>query len=180
MSTFSYSQKITFKDILNGISTTLNKMAIKPNGILMKEYVVNSTSNANLMGGHNRIAEQIILPPNTVKWYYRVTILDKKSNYQYPENETLLYCIQNGIEPRNFVNLNVPFNIFVLNSSGDTYNFTQGKPFGHLREYSVYNTQSYIGLCPLVTGNIWLGIQNASAFTGAKVIIEIVAMVMGG
>jgi len=178
--TICYSQKITFKDILNSLNSALNSNTIRPQNVFIKEYVVNSSSKGNLFGGHNKIVEQIVLPQNTVKWYYRITIIEKNSNYQYPNNETLFYCIHNGIQPKNFVNLRVPFNIFVINSSGDSYNFLEGKPFNTLRDYCVYNTDSYIGQCPLVTGNIWIGIQNASTLTGAKAIIEVVAMVREG
>ena len=44
---------------------------------------VNSSSNAYLLGGKTRQVVKVDLPKGTEKWYYRITVLDIKSNYQY-------------------------------------------------------------------------------------------------
>lgn len=174
----SYSQRITFQDILNGVSNALNTMGSHPQDLFYQSFIVNSSSNAKMFGGHDKMDVQVILPANTINWYYRVTVVEKNSNFEWPINERLISCIQNGTNPRSFATVRIPINVYLLNNAGDNYNFSTGKRFTYQGPYSVLNTDSFFGQCNL-TGDIWLGIQNVSPMVGSKVILEIVAIVKG-
>ena len=154
-----YSQKITFQDILNGVATTINSMGSHVQNVSYQTFVVNSSSNARLLGGHDKVDVQVNLPANTMKWFYRLTVVDKFANFEWPDDEKLFSCISNGTNPRPFAASRTPINVYLMNNAADNYNFTTNQRFSYIGKYSVLNTDSYFGACNL-TGDLWLGVQN--------------------
>lgn len=129
-----------------------------------------------MLGGHDKLIIPINLPRNTLKWFYRVTVVDKNSTFEWPEYERLYSCINNRTRPGDFLSVRIPINVYLINNAADYYNFSTGRPFNYLRDYSVLNTDSYFGQCNF-NGDIWLGVQNVSPTVGSKVIVEVVATV---
>ena len=176
ISIFANSQKTTFEKILFSLSNELVRNNSFVENVFTQEFIINSTSNEAFLGGKSREAIKITLPFGTIKWVYRVTILDKKTNYKYEPNEELYYTLLRRESPRPISNNSEKINTYLFNHSGDVNTFLERKDnFNYISNYSVLNTTSYYGECSLTDQNVWLGFQNLSGAIGVKLILEVVA-----
>jgi hypothetical protein len=174
--TTSFGQRVDFQEILRFINNGMQDKPLFVNNVSTDTLSLNSFSNSALLGGQNRKTIEIKLPPTTYRWFYRLTILDIKSNYSYRNDETLYYLMANNKYPTNLYTNNGRINVFFMGQSGDEYNFKQNRIFSHYNNYSVSNMNSFYGQNNLVNQNIWMGIENITSLQGLKVIVEIVAL----
>lgn len=172
----SFSQKMDFLSILRDVAVAMQDRQLTYQNVLSEAIIVNSTSNAGLSGGHDRQVIKLNIPKDAVRWYYRITVLDKVSSFSYPPNETLAYQLINRKEIGNLVNNNIPINVYFMNASGEVNNFMLNRPFKQFAQYSVQNANSYYAASNLVDENLYMGIQNTSLLNGAKVIVEVVIL----
>ena len=174
------AQKVTFLSILEDIAKIALQVredqVMTYQNVFNKETIVNSVSNANFSGGVARKIFKINIPQNTVRWYYRVTVLDKTQGFRYQPNETLHYSLINKIDFRPFNTNSISMNMYFVSSSGDANNFLLSRSFKYDSRASSLSTNSCFGISDLIGDNIWLGIENLSYMDGAKVIIEVVAL----
>ena len=136
---------------------------------------VNSSSNAHMLNGKTRQAIQVVLPAGTKKWYYRITVLDVKSNYSYQSNESFYYLLQNNKSMETYAPMKDGIDFYLLGHSGEVDSFlkTGNNNFNFL--YANTNTNSFIGESTTIQDNLWIGIKNPNTFQGLKVIVEVVA-----
>jgi hypothetical protein len=163
----------TVEDILNALAG--KKGSFKE--VASKVLDVNSSSNAYMLGGKTRQTVQIILPTGTQKWYYRVTVLDIKSNYSYQNNESLFYLLQNNKRFDTYSPMSYGIDFYILGTSGDVASFskTGNDNFRAYKDYTNTGTNSFISSCSLIQDNLWVGIKNPNSSQGLRVIVEVVA-----
>jgi len=172
----SYGQRVDFQEILRLIGNGFKDKPLFVNNVSTDTLSLNSFSNATLLGGQNRKTIEIKLPPTTYRWFYRLTVLDIKSNYSYRNDETLYFLMANNKYPTNLYTNNGRINVFFMGQSGDEYNFKQKRIFSHWNNLSVLNVNSFYGQNNIVNQNLWMGIENIGDLQGVKVIVEIVAL----
>lgn len=175
-----FSQKKTFLDILTDIAQAV--ISVKQDEVLTYQnlkytkVIVNSISNANFSGGHDRVKLNLNIPQNTVRWYYRITVLNKNQSYDYQENETLHYSLINKRELNSLVTNSIPINCYIVTSSGQAENFLLSRTFQYDGLSSVLNTNSFYGVSGLISDNLSICLQNLSLTDGANIIVEVVAV----
>jgi len=76
----------TFNDIYQIIHAVNNAVNGGLKDLGSTTITINSTSKAYFGGGHTRGVVQVQLPRGTEKWFYRITVLDVKSNYSHSYN----------------------------------------------------------------------------------------------
>jgi hypothetical protein len=176
----SFSQKKSFIDILSDVAQALTTVkqdeAVTYQNIMYQKVIVNSITNANWSGGHDRVKLKLNIPPNTIKWYYRITVLNKTQDFDYQENETLHYSLINKRELNGLITNSIPINCYIVNGSGLAQNFLLGRQFQYDGESSVLNTNSFYWLSGSVSDNLWMCLQNLSQMDGANIIVEVVAV----
>ena len=179
LSKFSLGQKVTFQsiltDILNGAKQIQEDQVLTPQSIYNQSIIVNSVSNADFSGGQCRRVIKLNIPRNTVKWYYRITVLDVNQKFSYPPNETLFYNLVNKKSIAGFYTNDISMNFFVMNNSGDQSNFLLSRPHSYIPNSSNLKSNSTFGISDIISENLWLGVENMHYTKGANVIIEIVA-----
>ncbi len=179
LSKFSLGQKVTFQsiltDILNGAKQIQEDQVLTPQSIYNQSIIVNSVSNADFSGGQCRKVIKLNIPRNTVKWYYRITVLDVNQKFSYPPNETLFYNLVNKKSIAGFYTNDISMNFFVMNNSGDQSNFLLSRPHSYIPNSSNLKSNSTFGISDIISENLWLGVENMHYTKGANVIIEIVA-----
>jgi hypothetical protein len=172
----SFSQKLDLKTILSRIVGELQDRQQTYQTIVNEEIKINSVSNSNYAGGKNRIYMKLNIPKDATSWVYRVTVLDKNSNFKYQENETLSWqLINRRVVDRMEVN-QIPINVYFLNNSSDAYAFSLKRDFKSYQEYNILNTNSFTASSNLNSDNLYIGFENLSPFNGAKILLEIVAL----
>lgn len=170
------AQKMDLSAILKNIVNEVVDRQLTYQTILSQEYVVNSSANAAAAGGHDKVYFKLNLPKDTYKWIYRVTILDKASTFKFQDNETLSWQLINKRNIENLNLLNVPINVYFMDNSGEAMSFATNKQFKSFQQYNVINTYSYTAQSNLNSDNLFMGIQNTSLIVGAKILVEVVAL----
>ena len=144
--------------------------------IVNKTVVINSSSNARFSGGKTRSGIKINLPVGTIKWVYRITLLSAKSYYSYPYEQTLFNLMSNN--QKYIVNNQTNYGVdFYIVDDFDISNFLQtgNDNFKYYKNNSKLNTTGFVGVCDILTDNLWIGIKNPNITEGLKAIVEVVA-----
>jgi hypothetical protein len=144
--------------------------------IANETVVINSSSNARFSGGKTRSGIKINLPVGTIKWVYRITLLSAKSYYSYPYEQTLFNLMSN--KQKYIVNNQTNYGVdFYIVDDFDISNFLQtgNDNFKYYKNNSKLNTTGFVGVCDLLTDNLWIGIKNPNITEGLKAIVEVVA-----
>lgn len=178
---FNSVEAQSFRDFLNAFVQEFAKnVSVKPSLqiVATKTIEVNSASKARFGDGKTRDLVKIELPKGTTNWYYRVTVLDINSNYQYQENETLYYLFTNRKAMDIYAPTRNGIDFFILGHSGDASTFLQtgNNNFRSFQDFNKLNSNSFVGSCNVVQDNLWIGIRNPNSLTGLKVIVEVVAL----
>ena len=142
---------------------------------VMNEIVtLNSTSNEFWSGGNSKSALRVKLPIGTVKWYYRVTLMDVKQNYLYNPNESLFSLVSNNhpIFVNNQTSLGV--NFYIINDYARD-DFYANRTFYQYSDYQNKNTRGFNGICNLTFTNLMICLKNTNLKDGLKAIVEVVA-----
>lgn len=171
-----FAQKLDLKTILSRIVGELQDRQQTYQTIVNEEIKINSVSNSNYAGGKNRVYLKLNIPKDATSWVYRVTVLDKNSNFKYQDNETLSWqLINRRVVDRMEVN-QIPINVYFMNNSSDAYAFSLKRDFKSYQEYNILNTNSFTATSNLNSDNLYIGFENLSPFNGAKILLEIVAL----
>lgn len=135
---------------------------------------LNSTSNEFWKGGSSREAINVKLPVGTLKWYYRITLMEVEQNYFYNTNETLISLLQNNnpLFVNNQTSLGV--NFYIINDYAKN-DFLSGRTFNHYPAYQNENTRGFNGICDLTFSNLMICLKNNNLKNGLKAIVEVVA-----
>ena len=173
---------------------SINAQTVKTKQIvktLIKERTISLNGGANAsLGGRSRTVIPIVLPANTVSWYYSFTTSPGVNGLEtlklFAQLSTLAVDPL-GITKNTINNIQVP-----LGSSGiDTYLLDQknsdlfvqkadqnGGTFSYYREGLVTNTnQALVPIYNALQGTYYIGLRNPSTFTGIHITIEVVAIV---
>lgn len=152
-----------------------------------EKFYLNSTSNALLKGGKNRIILPVNLPKNTLEWYYvfsasreETDINNTLSSFNLASQITKFIkedqSIQNAVS-----NLSPPpganiCDIYVINDTDNAEFFKEKEAFESSLDGSRENFKSGI---VKVSGNTksYLGIRNPDNLYGIHIAIEIIAVV---
>jgi hypothetical protein len=167
----------TFSDIYQIIHAVNNAVNGSLRDLGSTTITINSTSKAYFGGGHTRGIVQVQLPRGTEKWFYRITVLDVKSNYSYQNNESLYYVLSNNLADNIYRPTTDGVDFFLLGTSGDATSFSEtgNNNFSYINGYSYLNTNSFYEGSNIVQDNLWIGVRNNNKIEGLKVIVEVVA-----
>lgn len=178
---FHFGNSQTLREIINILADSQNKTTseVKKASLLEitnKTLSVNSSSNAYFSGGKTRDVIKIELPKGTINWYYRVTVLDIKSNYSYSYNETLAYLLSNKKTMDTYSPTSFGIDFYLLGHTGDVNSFleTGNNNFRSYPTFTKTNTNSFVNYSNFINENLWIGIKNPNASQGLKVIVEVV------
>lgn len=173
---------------------TIDAQTIKVNQIVKtiiqeRTIALNGGANASL-GGQSRTVIPILLPKNTISWYYSFTT---KPGFSGLENLKLFAQLSSlaldptGITKNSISSIQVP-----AGTSGvDAYLLDQknsdlfmrkvdlsGGAYSYYREGLVTNTtHALVPIYNTLQGTYYIGLKNPSTFTGIHVTIEVVAVV---
>ncbi|MBO0591526.1 hypothetical protein I2486_08900 [Cellulophaga sp. E16_2] len=177
------------KDTTYGFPTAqlVDKKILESISIQNEKFYLNSTSNAFLKGGKNRIIVPVNLPKNTREWYYVFTasreendIKNTLSSFNFASQLTKF--IKEDDEIQGAVsNLNPPpganiCDIYVLNSDQDAELFKEKEDFKSNLEGTRENFKS--GIVKMSSSDkSYLGIRNPDNIYGIHIAIEIIALV---
>jgi len=170
----SYGQ--TLEELYNKL---LSKDEIASNKVLYKSVLneivtLNSTSNEFRSGGNSKSALYVKLPAGTVKWHYRITLMDVRQNYFYNSNESLFSLLSNNhpLFVNNQTSLGVDFYIINDYAKNDFY---ENRNFSRYLDYQNKNTRGFYGSCNLRYTNLMICLKNTNVKDGLKAIVEVVA-----
>ncbi|MDI1317895.1 hypothetical protein [Flavobacterium sp.] len=152
----SEAKRTEYKEVLNEIVT------------------LNSTSNAFWSGGNSKTALSVKLPIGTIKWYYRVTLMDVRQNYSYNPNESLFSLVSNKhpLFVNNQTSLGV--NFYIINDYALS-DFYADRNFKLYSDYQNEKTRGFNGICNLTYNNLMICLKNYNLKDGLKAIVEVVA-----
>ncbi|MFD0964535.1 hypothetical protein [Pseudofulvibacter geojedonensis] len=166
--------------------TTITKDT--PQAIQTDKFYLNSTSNALVKGGKNRIILPVYLPENTQEWFYRYTASRNENDI----NNTLKTFNLAG-ELTEYINSKNPLKGAVNNLTTppgadicDIYVMTESnaKLFKEKEDFEYVisaSRENYKSGTVMVKNNnqelIYLGINNPDSLHGIHVAVEIVAIV---
>lgn len=170
----NYGQTIDelFNQLLNKDNAKTKQVQYKE---VMNEIVtLNSTSNELWKGGSSKTALYVKLPLGTVKWYYRVTLMDVRQNYFYSPNESLFSLITN--DHPLFVNnqTSLGINFYIINDYAKN-DFYADRNFYRYTDYQNEKTRGFNGICNLTYNNLMICLKNYNLKDGLKAIVEVVA-----
>lgn len=136
--------------------------------------ILNSTSNAFWSGGNSKSALYVKLPQGTIKWYYRVTLMDIRQNYIYNQNESLFSLLSNN-HPL-FVNNQTSnvVNFYIIDDYARS-DFFADRNFSRYMDYQNERTNGFNGICNLLYSNLMICLKNPNLKDGLKAIVEVVA-----
>ncbi|AIY12848.1 hypothetical protein [Cellulophaga baltica] len=177
------------KDTTYGFPTErlVDKKKLESVSIQNEKFYLNSTSNALLKGGKNRIIMHVSLPKNTVEWYYVFSasreendIKNTLSSFNFASQLTKFIKEDNEIQSA-VSNLNPPpganiCDIYVINSDKDAELFKEKEDFKSNLEGTRENFKSGI-VKVSTTDKSYLGIRNPDNIYGIHIAIEIIALV---
>lgn len=152
---------------------------------------INSTSNENWKGGTSKVIVPIIIPTESIEWYYSFTASrneeDVKKNMNSVSLLNQLTETLNGINPTTKV-LNIGLNILTappgadycdvyLFDNGNAQLFKADKEFRYIQEGSRENLKSStIKLNCCINQPVYLGIRNRDLTHGIHVGVEVVGI----
>jgi hypothetical protein len=170
----SHSQTLEelYNKLVNKDKPVANKIQYKQ---VMNEIVtLNSTSNEFWKGGSSKTALYVKLPLGTVKWHYRVTLMDVRQNYFYNTNESLFSLLSNNhpLFVNNQTSLGV--NFYIINDYARD-DFYANRTFYQYSDYQNENTKGFNGICNLTFTNLMICLKNTNLKDGLKAIVEVVA-----
>ncbi len=170
----SHSQTLQemYDELTNKDKPVENKVQFKA---VMNEIVtLNSTSNAFWSGGNSKSALRVKLPKGTVKWYYRVTLMDVRQNYLYNPNESLFSLVSNNhpLFVNNQTSLGIDF--YIINDYAES-DFYADRTFYQYSDYQNEKTRGFNGICNLTFTNLMICLKNPNLKDGLKAIVEVVA-----
>ena len=186
LSNFAIGQNVDaeqINDLVNTIAKLIHKSKDSNSAssyakeILNITDVVNSASNARFHGGKSRIGFKLNLPTGTQKWFYRITIMNVETNFNYQPSESFYNSLtkHTSLTPRKLTEDGL--DVYIT----DDYNInnfleTGNDNFKSYEDYKTLNTSSFINTSDLIKNNLWIGIKNPNMMQGLKVIVEVVAM----
>jgi hypothetical protein len=149
-------QKVVFKEVMNEV------------------VIINSTSNEMFSGGDSRKAMPVKLPPGTVKWYYRITPMDVRTNYYYQPRETFFSLLSNNYPL--FVNNKAQkgLDFYIINDYAES-DFYAKRSFNRYSKFTREKVLGFYGECNLIYNNLMICLNNPNVRDGLKVIVEVVA-----
>lgn len=145
--------------------------------VTTQTLTVNSSTKATLGSGSTRAVMKVQLPVGTTAWFYRVTLMDINTNYNYPDSESY-YTLLKDKKPMT-VNNQTPSGIdfYLLDKSAvNSFLIPRNKNFNHFTKYYRRESIGFVESCDLVSNDLWIGINNPNLRQGIKAIVEIVAM----
>lgn len=170
----SHSQTLQelYDKLINKDKPVANQVHYKE--VMTEVVTLNSTSNEFWSGGNSKSALYVKLPLGTIKWYYRVTLMDVRQNYFYNSNESLFSLIANShpLFVNNQTSLGV--NFYIINDYARN-DFLANRSFERYTDYQNENTRGFNGICNLTFNNLMICLKNANLKDGLKAIIEVVA-----
>lgn len=196
-STRNFNCNITWKTISDTTFTIVDekrKVGSKYQPVALQtpiHYYVNSGSNAHFKGGKSRIALPIILPENTVTWYYTFSATRNQNSVEATKAGMKLFgqlsklIDETGVLSFGINTLTQPpgadyCDIYLL----DQYNWQaflnkEDEKWRYYTEGSRQNIVSgIVNVKSCCTSNtFYLGIKNPDATYGVAVMIEIVAII---
>lgn len=165
----SYSQTT-----LESVTQTLNGKKWESRNILNKTYPLNSTSKEKFLKGKSKETIKLDIPEGTYYLWFRVTVLDIKSSYQFSEDESYFNSvfIKKGTANNYFPTLKT-LNFYIFDFSGDAESFKNNQLFANC--YFKINAISFSDNIKIKGTNYWIGLGNPNTLDGIKVILEVVA-----
>lgn len=158
-----------------------------------QHFYINGGRNATFLGGASRITIPVVLPKNTVNWYYTFSAYrDKESINQVTQQFSLLGDITSALDQTGVINFGLQLlsqppggdicDIFILDQANST-RFTDKVEYQYWPEGSRENLRS--GTIKVQerhhqSGRWTIGIKNPSSGHGIHVAIEVVAIVAEG
>ena len=170
----SFCQKNDWGTTIYAILQAMGGNQYKATNITTQTIAINSTSNAKFKKGVSREVFNFTLPEGTKSFSVRVTVIPIKSNYQYENNETFFYRIQNNQDGEIYAPQNKGINFYVFVRSFDVDAFTNKNNFTVFGGNE--NTNSFIQSYNAEAGNYWIGVENTDVVYGLKAIVEVVAL----
>lgn len=169
----NYSQ--SFEEIYNKLMDAKKEVKKPYYKHVMYEVVnLNSTSNEFWKGGSSKSALRVNLPKGTLKWYYRVTLMDIRQNYTYNPNEYLFSLLTDDhpLFVNNQTSLGV--NFYIINDYAES-DFYADRNFYTYTDYQNEKTRGFHGICNLTYNNLMICLKNYNLKDGLKAIVEVVA-----
>ena len=169
---FGQTLEELYNDLINKDKPKQNIVYYK--SVLNEIVTLNSTSNEFWSGGNSKTALYVKLPLGTVKWHYRITLMDVRQNYFYNTNETLYSLLSNN-HPL-FVNnqTSLGINFYIINDYA-LNDFNEDRNFNRYLDYQNENTSGFTGICNLRYNNLMICLKNSNLNDGLKAIVEVVA-----
>tara|TARA_R110002050_G_scaffold48356_3_gene112464 strand:+ start:14657 stop:15652 length:996 start_codon:yes stop_codon:yes gene_type:complete len=177
------------KDTTYGFETEqlTDKITLETVTIQNEKFYLNSTSNALLKGGKNRIIVPVNLPNNTKEWYYVFSasreekdINNTLSSFNFAsqiskflkEDESIQGAVSN-LSPPPGANI---CDIYVINDDANAELFKEKEEFSSSLDGSRENFKS--GIVKISSNKKgYLGIRNPDNLYGIHIAIEIIAVV---
>jgi hypothetical protein len=155
------------------------------------DYYINSGSNAFWLGGKSRITFPVILPENTVEWYYTFAATRNKDEVQATKSRMKLFSdlaqLVTGMKVLSFgINaITQPpgadyCDVYLLNPQHfQAFQNKEDDKWGYIPEGTRENLKSGVvkvrNCC--TTNTYYMGLKNPDGSHGVSVMIEIVAVV---
>ena len=174
------------KDTTYGFETEqlTDKISLETVTVQNEKFYLNSTSNALLKGGKNRIIVPVNLPDNTKEWYYVFSasreekdINNTLSSFNFASQITKFLKEDESIQGA-VSNLSPPpgANICVINDDANAELFKEKEEFSSSLDGSRENFKS--GIVKISSNEKgYLGIRNPDNLYGIHIAIEIIAVV---
>jgi tetratricopeptide (TPR) repeat protein len=154
-----------------------------------RNITLNGGANASF-GGKSRTLIPLVLPANTVSWYYSFTTSPGVNGLEnlklFAQLSSLAYNPL-GITESTINKIQVPsgssgLDVYLLDQKNSDLFVNKvdqnGGTFKYYREGLVTNTnQAIVPIYNSLQGNYYLGLRNPSTFTGIHIRIEVVALV---
>ncbi len=177
------------KDTTYGYETILvrDRKLLETVSVQTEKFYLNSTSNAFIKGGKNRIVFPVNLPQGTQEWYYVFTASRNEEDIKGTlasfdlASQLTTYIDDNSTLKKSVRSLSPPpganiCDIYVLKTDKNAMKFKGKEDFDYLFDASRENFKSGI---VKVSGNAksYLGIRNPDNLYGIHIGIEIMAIV---
>ncbi len=154
-----------------------------------QKFFINSGSNSTFKGGKSRVAIPIILPENTVKWYYEFSAsrdedqIESVTNALSLVSELSTLVDQSGLLGFGIDQLTQPpgsdyCDVYLIDQNNYTPFLNKNPQFLQYPEGTRENLKSgvvEIDCCH--QGPIYLGLKNPDNFHGIHVVVEVAAIV---
>lgn len=193
-STKNFNTNVLWRTIYDTTYTTSNeryliKKEYIPKQLVKDKYYINSGSNALLKGGRSRITVPILVPENTVKWYYvfsssrNETEVAKTNQSMSLAGELAKLIDHTGIAAIGANMLTQPpggnaCDVFLFDYTNAS-NFEQKLQCQNYSDGSRENIASgVVQVLPKNTPNLYIGIRNPDATYGIHVCFDAVAIVL--